>query len=233
MFDSYHPLQWNSRSPFSPVAYSWPSLVWPYTEELFSQPLVGENRFWLVLPNCMSAKNAIGCLFFHSHLLFSLGTNLWEGSNWWRRGGVQEHCWQSIRHHWHWPRWLWDKFWSSSSRSWRWSKGWQRGSSSDGKPSSRNRMPSNRCERSSSRCWPYAVCWRPSIRHCWRWLRSSSERGSSHRHCCRSSWCWRMMRCCRRRTLLGFHPWRFQHFLQPPRISIWGEFWASYQMESS
>ena len=52
--------------------YSWPRLVWPYTEELFSQLLVGENRFRLVLPNCMSAKNVIGCLFFHSHLLFLL-----------------------------------------------------------------------------------------------------------------------------------------------------------------
>ena len=51
--------------------YSWPRLVWPYTEELFSQPLVGENRFRLVLLNCMSAKNAIGYLLFHSHLLFS------------------------------------------------------------------------------------------------------------------------------------------------------------------
>ena len=59
---------WNE---FFSDTYSWPHLVWPNTEELFSQLLVGENRFRLVVPNRMNAKNAIGCLFFHSHLLFS------------------------------------------------------------------------------------------------------------------------------------------------------------------
>ena len=50
--------------------YSWPRLVWPNTEELFSRPFVGENGFRLVLQHRVSAENAIGCLFFRSHLLF-------------------------------------------------------------------------------------------------------------------------------------------------------------------
>ena len=50
--------------------YSWPSLVWPYTEEPFSRPFVGENQFWLVLQNHISTENAVGCLFFHQEQLF-------------------------------------------------------------------------------------------------------------------------------------------------------------------
>ena len=49
--------------------YSWPNLVVPYTEELISRPFVGENWFRLMLLNRMSAKNAIGYFFLHSHLL--------------------------------------------------------------------------------------------------------------------------------------------------------------------
>ena len=49
--------------------YSWPNLVVPYTEELISRPFVDENWFRLMLQNRMSAKNAIGYIFFHSHIL--------------------------------------------------------------------------------------------------------------------------------------------------------------------
>ena len=53
-------------------AYSWPSLVWRYTEEPFSRPFVGENQFRLVLQSHISTENAIGCLFFHQEQLFVL-----------------------------------------------------------------------------------------------------------------------------------------------------------------
>ena len=53
--------------------YSWLDLVVPYTEELISRLFVDENWFRLMLLNRMSAKNAIGYFFFHSHpLLFHL-----------------------------------------------------------------------------------------------------------------------------------------------------------------
>ena len=53
--------------------YSWPSLVWPYTEELISRPFVGENGFWLVLQARMGPENAIGWVVVPSHsLLFWL-----------------------------------------------------------------------------------------------------------------------------------------------------------------
>ena len=50
--------------------YSWPSLVWPNTEELISRPFVGENWFRLVLLKRMSTENAVGCLACLSHSLF-------------------------------------------------------------------------------------------------------------------------------------------------------------------
>ena len=51
-------------------SYSWPSLVWPNTEELISRPFVGENRFRLVLLKRMSTENAVGCLLWLSRSLF-------------------------------------------------------------------------------------------------------------------------------------------------------------------
>ena len=55
---------WGALIGFLGYFYSWPSLVWRYTEEPFSRPFVGENQFWLVLQNHISTENAVGCLFF-------------------------------------------------------------------------------------------------------------------------------------------------------------------------
>ena len=49
--------------------YSWPSLVVPYSEELFSRLFLDENQFWWVLQNRMSTENAVGCLFCLSRSL--------------------------------------------------------------------------------------------------------------------------------------------------------------------
>ena len=53
----------------SPIPYSCPSLVVPYSEELISRPFLGENRFWWVLQKRMSTENAVGCLFCLSRSL--------------------------------------------------------------------------------------------------------------------------------------------------------------------
>ena len=51
------------------IWYSWPSLVVPYSEELFSRLFLDENQFWWVLQNRMSTENAVGCLFCLSRSL--------------------------------------------------------------------------------------------------------------------------------------------------------------------
>ena len=56
--------------PKKTMTYSWPSLVWPNTEELISRPFVGENWFRLVLPKRVSTENAVGCLLWLSRSLF-------------------------------------------------------------------------------------------------------------------------------------------------------------------
>ena len=54
------------------MSYSWVHLVRPYTEELISQPCVGENRFRLVLQARMGPENAIGCIIFPPGATFFL-----------------------------------------------------------------------------------------------------------------------------------------------------------------
>ena len=63
-------IQWNYLFPSTvyrginnPPVYSWPSLVWQYTEGPFSRPFVGENQFRLVLQSHISTENAVGCFF--------------------------------------------------------------------------------------------------------------------------------------------------------------------------
>ena len=80
------------------VTYSWPSLVWPYTEELISRPFVGENRFRLVLQKRMSSENAVGCLACLSRSLFLVFHSLpcpWGAPGIFSRGFVPN-----------WPIWI-------------------------------------------------------------------------------------------------------------------------------
>ena len=74
----------------SSESYSWPSLVVPYSEELFSRLFLDENQFWWVLQNRMDTEDAMGCFLFRSHSLLFCLSEVARAQSSFSRGFVQK-----------------------------------------------------------------------------------------------------------------------------------------------